>query len=128
MTVYSHADATKTAAVRKALEAAASLPPQTSTSSKFGSFGVGPSRSGAFGGLGTASDVRSRTGSVVGGGEYWLPYALTLVSKFPIYSIMSDYLKISWAKFSKDVTNHSRMMTKVRPTFLVLLRQHCGVR
>ena len=35
------------------------------------------------------------------------------MSKFPIYSIMSDYLKISWAKFSKDVTNHSRMMTKV---------------
>ena len=75
LTVYSHADATKTAAIRKALEAAASLPPQTSTSSKFGLSAVVPSRSGAFGGLGSASDGRTRTGSgVVGGGEYWLPY------------------------------------------------------
>ncbi|KAL7412592.1 hypothetical protein BDY24DRAFT_442136 [Mrakia frigida] len=118
LTVFSHADPTKTAAIRKALDVAAAHPPQTSTSSKFESStsGVVPSRSGAFGILSNGGDARTRTGSLTGGGEFWLPYALTLVSKFPIYSIMSDYLKISWAKFSKDVANHSRQMTKIIQT------------
>lgn len=45
---------------------------------------------------------------------------LTLLSRYPVYSLMADYLKLSWAKFSKDVGNHSRQMTLVslaRPSF-----------
>lgn len=29
---------------------------------------------------------------------FWLPYALTLVSKYPIYDLLSDTLRLSWAR------------------------------
>ncbi len=38
--------------------------------------------------------------------RFGIPYALTLVSKYPIYDILSDFLKLSWARFSKDSNSH----------------------
>ena len=38
---------------------------------------------------------------------FWLPYALTLVSRVPIYDLMRDFLTFSWARFSKDVHSHT---------------------
>lgn len=29
---------------------------------------------------------------------FWLPYALTLISKYPIYDLLSDTLRLSWAR------------------------------
>lgn len=29
---------------------------------------------------------------------FWLPYALTLVSKYPIYDLLTDTLRLSWAR------------------------------
>ncbi|KAK2461918.1 hypothetical protein APHAL10511_006381 [Amanita phalloides] len=44
---------------------------------------------------------------------FWLPYALTLVSRHPIYDLMRDYLTLSWARFSKDVQAHSLQMSRI---------------
>ncbi|GJJ09686.1 hypothetical protein Clacol_003910 [Clathrus columnatus] len=44
---------------------------------------------------------------------FWLPYALTLVSRHPIYDLMRDYLTLSWARFSKDVQSHSLQIAKI---------------
>ncbi|KAH7104405.1 AEX-3 domain-containing protein [Auriculariales sp. MPI-PUGE-AT-0066] len=44
---------------------------------------------------------------------FWLPYALTLVSKHPIYDLMRDYLTLSWARFSKDVQAHTLQIAKI---------------
>ncbi|PSS37752.1 hypothetical protein PHLCEN_2v445 [Hermanssonia centrifuga] len=44
---------------------------------------------------------------------FWLPYALTLVSRFPIYDLMRDYLTLSWARFSKDVQSHTLQISKI---------------
>ncbi|KAG9026759.1 hypothetical protein FRB95_008508 [Tulasnella sp. JGI-2019a] len=44
---------------------------------------------------------------------FWLPYALTLVSRHPIYDLMRDYLTLSWARFSKDVQSHTLQIAKI---------------
>lgn len=44
---------------------------------------------------------------------FWLPYALTLVSRYPIYDLMRDYLTLSWARFSKDVQSHTLQISKI---------------
>ncbi|KAH8120321.1 AEX-3 domain-containing protein [Phellopilus nigrolimitatus] len=44
---------------------------------------------------------------------FWLPYALTLVSRHPIYDLMRDYLTLSWARFSKDVASHTLQISKI---------------
>ncbi|KAF9459896.1 AEX-3 domain-containing protein [Collybia nuda] len=44
---------------------------------------------------------------------FWLPYALTLVSRHPVYDLMRDYLTLSWARFSKDVQSHTLQISKI---------------
>ncbi|KAL1406980.1 hypothetical protein Q8F55_006393 [Vanrija albida] len=41
---------------------------------------------------------------------FWMPYALTLVSRYPIYDVMQDYLRLSWARYSKDARSHMRQI------------------
>ncbi|ODN79529.1 hypothetical protein L202_03489 [Cryptococcus amylolentus CBS 6039] len=41
---------------------------------------------------------------------FWMPYAITIVSRFPIYDTLQDYLRLSWARFSKNAKVH---MTQV---------------
>lgn len=36
-----------------------------------------------------------------------------LVSRFPIYDLMRDYLTLSWARFSKDVQSHTLQISKI---------------
>jgi EEF1A N-terminal glycine/lysine methyltransferase len=48
-----------------------------------------------------------------GDAVFWLPYALTLVSRFPVYDLMRDYLTLSWARFSKDVQSHTLQISKI---------------
>ena len=38
---------------------------------------------------------------------------LALVSRFPIYDLMRDYLTLSWARFSKDVQSHTLQISKI---------------
>lgn len=42
-----------------------------------------------------------------------MPYALTLVSRYPVYDLMRDYLTLSWARFSKDVQSHTLQISKI---------------
>ncbi|KAH8927466.1 hypothetical protein BT69DRAFT_1330378 [Atractiella rhizophila] len=43
---------------------------------------------------------------------FWLPYALVLVSRHPLYDLMTDVLRISWARFHSDIARHSLEMSK----------------
>ncbi|KAL8283718.1 hypothetical protein RQP46_005513 [Phenoliferia psychrophenolica] len=40
----------------------------------------------------------------------WLPFALVLVSQIPLYNLLSDVLRISWARYHQDFSMHSRHM------------------
>ncbi|KAG6900135.1 hypothetical protein C0993_002480 [Termitomyces sp. T159_Od127] len=37
----------------------------------------------------------------------------TLVSRHPVYDLMRDYLTLSWARFSKDVQSHTLQISKI---------------
>lgn len=47
------------------------------------------------------------TGIVVPPTPLWLPFSLTLVSRAPLYELMSDVLRISWARHHQDISKHS---------------------
>ncbi|SCV71006.1 BQ2448_3768 [Microbotryum intermedium] len=43
----------------------------------------------------------------------WLPYSLILVSHAPVYNILSDILRISWARYHQDIASHSLQMERI---------------
>ncbi|KAA1138839.1 hypothetical protein PGTUg99_020211 [Puccinia graminis f. sp. tritici] len=43
----------------------------------------------------------------------WLPYCLVLISKFPLYDLLVDHLKISWARYHNSIYKHSQEMLKM---------------
>ncbi|CAG7852425.1 SubName: Full=Uncharacterized protein {ECO:0000313/EMBL:CCA70849.1} [Serendipita indica DSM 11827] len=62
---------------------------------------------------GIRGDVGGSTLFLPGDTIFWLPYALTLVSRVPIYDLMRDFLTFSWARFSKDVHSHTLQIAKI---------------
>ncbi|KAH0838307.1 DENN domain-containing protein [Lanmaoa asiatica] len=160
LTVWSHADAERSAAIRRTLEAGrvrkesaqslvasrlkvlrSSIGHGSTTNSpgessrrvgKRGARGPWPGTDGETDGEGAETDAGAISesdfdvASTVGGhgpGEstlflpgdtvFWLPYALSLVSRHPIYDLMRDYLTLSWARFSKDVQSHTLQISKI---------------
>ncbi|TIA88949.1 hypothetical protein E3P81_03195 [Wallemia ichthyophaga] len=61
-------------------------------------------------GAGLAYEDAPLTGAVPEETLFWLPYSLTLVSTHPIYDVLADYLSISWAMHSRDISSHSATM------------------
>jgi nicotinamide N-methyltransferase len=139
LTVWSHADAERSAAIRRTLEAAHNARSRTEsahsvTSAKLRSLRAERKRRGqtlqanpetteADTDADGISESEYETASIKGPGQstlflpgdtvFWLPYALTLVSKHPIYDLMRDYLTLSWARFSKDVAAHTLQISKI---------------
>nr|GAT44186.1 predicted protein [Mycena chlorophos] len=149
LTVWSHADAERSTAIRRTLEAGRSRKEssQSAAASRLKNLRADanddPSlvarrraRRGTRGpwtdvetdgetDAGGASESEYEVASTVGHGPgestlflpgdtvFWLPYALTLVSKHPVYDLMRDYLTLSWARFSKDVQSHTLQISKI---------------
>ncbi|KAF8078624.1 DENN domain-containing protein [Lyophyllum atratum] len=157
LTVWSHADAERSSAIRRTLEAGRSRKEsaQSIVASRLknlradvsGSGGDGPDptlqarRSAKKNARGPWADGETDGGdteaegamsesdfevaSTIGHGPgestlflpgdtvFWLPYALTLVSRHPVYDLMRDYLTLSWARFSKDVQSHTLQISKI---------------
>ncbi|WWD00736.1 hypothetical protein V866_007671 [Kwoniella sp. B9012] len=44
---------------------------------------------------------------------FWMSYAITLVSRFPIYDFLQDYLRLSWARFSKNAKIHMTQINRL---------------
>ncbi|CAH7686965.1 hypothetical protein BY996DRAFT_4575833, partial [Phakopsora pachyrhizi] len=43
----------------------------------------------------------------------WLGYSLVLISRFPIYDLMVDHLKVNWARFHHSIGQHSQETLKI---------------
>ncbi|KAL1741866.1 AEX-3 domain-containing protein [Schizophyllum fasciatum] len=151
LTVWSHADAERSNAIRRTLEAGRSRK-ESALSSRLKNLRADITSDGADPRLqakrtqrkssrgpwadaetdaetdadGAVSESDFEVASTVGGhgpGEstlflpgdtvFWLPYALTLVSRHPVYDLMRDYLTLSWARFSKDVQSHTLQISKI---------------
>ncbi|KAJ6610915.1 AEX-3 domain-containing protein [Mycena sp. CBHHK59/15] len=151
LTVWSHADAERSNAIRRTLEAgrsrkesaqsivasrikslradaAADMSDPTVQARRNAKKGFrGPWADAETDGEtdGGASESEFEVASTVGHGPgestlflpgdtvFWLPYALTLVSRHPVYDLMRDYLTLSWARFSKDVQSHTLQISKI---------------
>ncbi|GAA5913516.1 hypothetical protein JCM8208_000697 [Rhodotorula glutinis] len=46
----------------------------------------------------------------------WLPYAIVLVSTSPVYALLSDVVRLSWARYHQDLTAHSLQMERLLKT------------
>ncbi|KAF8609678.1 hypothetical protein BDV93DRAFT_465079 [Ceratobasidium sp. AG-I] len=138
LTVWSHADEERSLAIRRALEsvarsrrgsgasAATTTPTTRRTKASVTSPG-GPwtdaeeSETDAFSMSESDAEIMNPNGVGMGASNlflpqntvFWLPYALTLVSRHPIYDLMRDYLTLSWARFSKDVQSHTLQISKI---------------
>ncbi|KEP55118.1 DENN (AEX-3) domain protein [Rhizoctonia solani 123E] len=140
LTVWSHADEERSLAIRRALESVARSRRGSGTSTNTatpatprrpkGTNGSGPtapwsdaeeSEADAFSMSESDADIMNPNGVGMGASNlflpqntvFWLPYALTLVSRHPIYDLMRDYLTLSWARFSKDVQSHTLQISKI---------------
>ncbi|KAJ7706185.1 AEX-3 domain-containing protein [Mycena rosella] len=151
LTVWSHADAERSNAIRRTLEAGRSRKESAQSAmasrikglradvsdpldptlmarrhAKRGSRGPwADAETDAETDGGGASESEFEGGSTAGHGPgestlflpgdtvFWLPYALTLVSRHPVYDLMRDYLTLSWARFSKDVQSHTLQISKI---------------
>ncbi|KAJ7900342.1 AEX-3 domain-containing protein [Mycena olivaceomarginata] len=148
LTVWSHADAERSNAIRRTLEAGRSRKEsaQSVVASRIKSLRADAddpttiarrhAKKGARGPWtdvetdaetdgGGASESEFEAASTIGHGPgestlflpgdtvFWLPYALTLVSRHPVYDLMRDYLTLSWARFSKDVQSHTLQISKI---------------
>ncbi|KDN50242.1 hypothetical protein RSAG8_01578, partial [Rhizoctonia solani AG-8 WAC10335] len=140
LTVWSHADEERSLAIRRTLESVArsrrgsgtstgTATPATPRRPK-GTNGSSPgapwsdaeeSEVDAFSMSESDAEIMNPTGVGMGASNlflpqntvFWLPYALTLVSRHPIYDLMRDYLTLSWARFSKDVQSHTLQISKI---------------
>ncbi|QRW19380.1 DENN (AEX-3) domain protein [Rhizoctonia solani] len=140
LTVWSHADEERSLAIRRALESVARSrrgsgastgtatpatprrPKATNTSSPGIPWSdAEESEIDAFSMSESDAEVMNPNGVGMGASNlflpqntvFWLPYALTLVSRHPIYDLMRDYLTLSWARFSKDVQSHTLQIAKI---------------
>ncbi|KAH7345056.1 AEX-3 domain-containing protein [Rhizoctonia solani] len=140
LTVWSHADEERSLAIRRTLESVArnrrgsgtstgTATPATPRRPK-ATTGSSPgipwsdaeeSEIDAFSMSESDADIMNPNGVGMGASNlflpqntvFWLPYALTLVSRHPIYDLMRDYLTLSWARFSKDVQSHTLQISKI---------------
>ncbi|KAG8691546.1 hypothetical protein FRC11_001536 [Ceratobasidium sp. 423] len=140
LTVWSHADEERSLAIRRALESVARSrrgsgastgtatpatprrPKGTTTSSPAAPWSdAEESEIDAFSMSESDAEIMHPNGVGMGASNlflpqntvFWLPYALTLVSRHPIYDLMRDYLTLSWARFSKDVQSHTLQISKI---------------
>lgn len=123
--VWTHADKTRTEAIRSAIEsgsksrtlAIAKAAKAAAAGRRFGKK-ITKTAQAPSGGSGAETEMDteaffSETDWEAGGAplnvstsalpflqssSFWLPYALTLVSKYPIYNLLVDTLKLSWAR------------------------------
>ncbi|KAJ7786304.1 hypothetical protein B0H16DRAFT_1489998 [Mycena metata] len=143
LTVWSHADAERSNAIRRTLEAGRSRKEsaQSVVASRIKSLRADAAdpndptvlarrhaKKGARGPWtdaetdgetdgGGASESEFEVSSAVGHGPgestLFLPGDTSLVSRHPVYDLMRDYLTLSWARFSKDVQSHTLQISKI---------------
>ncbi|KAN0065834.1 Protein N-terminal and lysine N-methyltransferase efm7 [Thecaphora frezii] len=44
---------------------------------------------------------------------FFMPYAICLVSRYPIYNLLSDWNKAAWHKYSRNIEMHNKLMAAI---------------
>ncbi|KAG6890405.1 hypothetical protein C0995_008759 [Termitomyces sp. Mi166 len=140
LTVWSHADAERSAAIRRTLEAGRSrkesaqsivasrlknlraevsgstsdiLDPTTQAKRTTKKNARGPWADAETDGADTEADGAMSESDLEVASTVGHGPGETLVSRHPVYDLMRDYLTLSWARFSKDVQSHTLQISKI---------------
>ncbi len=44
---------------------------------------------------------------------YFMPYAICIVSRYPIYNLLGDWNKAAWFKYSRNIEMHNKLMAAI---------------
>ena len=44
---------------------------------------------------------------------FFMPYAICIVSRFPIYNLLGDWNKAAWHKYSRNIEMHNKLMSAI---------------
>lgn len=47
---------------------------------------------------------------------FFMPYAICIVSKWPLYDLLSDWNKWAWNKYSRNIQKHNQLMSSILAT------------
>ncbi|KAJ1044227.1 hypothetical protein NDA10_006705 [Ustilago hordei] len=44
---------------------------------------------------------------------FFMPYAICIVSRYPIYNLLGDWNKVAWFKYSRNIEMHNKLMAAI---------------
>lgn len=44
---------------------------------------------------------------------FFMPYAICIVSRYPLYNLLSDWNKMAWHKYSRNIEMHNKLMSTI---------------
>ncbi|KAE8269912.1 hypothetical protein A4X09_0g2437 [Tilletia walkeri] len=126
LTVWSSADERRARAVKRELSRAAKAAKlkkrrnQTNGGGASSNGGGGGGSSGGGGGKNGGEELDGGEEEDIMGGSYlpendtfFMPYAICIVSRYPIYNLLGDWNKAAWHKYSRNIEMHNRLMSHI---------------
>lgn len=53
------------------------------------------------------------TGGSTSDSVFFMPYAICIVSRFPLYNLLGDWNKMAWHKYSRNIEMHNQLMSTI---------------
>lgn len=116
LTVWSAADERRTRAVKRELGRAAKARVESSRKRRGGANGW--SASGDADGNNENEDGNAGAGGdsysfLPANNVLFMPYAICIVSRYPIYNLLSDWNRVAWHKYSRNIEMHNQLMSTI---------------
>jgi len=113
LTVWSAADERRARSVKRELNRAAKAAKLKKRRNQTNGHGGGV-------GKGAGVDLDDAEEEDILGGSYlpenntfFMPYAICIVSRYPIYNLLGDWNKAAWHKYSRNIEMHNRLMSHI---------------
>ncbi|KAK0521402.1 Protein N-terminal and lysine N-methyltransferase efm7 [Tilletia horrida] len=114
LTVWSAADERRARAVKRELNRAAKAAKLKKRRNQANGHG------GSGAGADAGADLDGAEEEDILGGSYlpenntfFMPYAICIVSRYPIYNLLGDWNKAAWHKYSRNIEMHNRLMSHI---------------
>ncbi len=107
LTVWSAADEKRTRAIKRELQRAAKARANDSSNGK-------GKRAEADGDAANDEDTLGEGFSLLpANNSFFMPYSICIVSRFPIYNLLSDWNRAAWHKYSRNIEKHNQLMSTI---------------
>ena len=116
LTVWSAADEKRTRAIKRELQRAAKA---RAAENRNSTATTKSKRGNGYGGESDANSATEDDGTGEGfsllpaNNSFFMPYAICIVSRFPIYNLLGDWNKAAWHKHSRNIEKHNQLMSTI---------------